>query len=75
MNSNGIVKTVARKEGIAQVSPARHTTITRAAEALSRRAWFVNLEDYPDGAVVLAQLREWEIGVDEYRMARVKGSK
>lgn len=41
----------------------------------SRRAWFVNLEDYPDGKVVLTQLKEWEIGVEEYRQARAKGSK
>jgi hypothetical protein len=39
----------------------------------SRRAWFVNLADYPHGKVVLAQLKEWEIGVDEYREARAKG--
>jgi hypothetical protein len=39
----------------------------------SRRAWFVNLEDYPDGEVVLAQIQEWEIGVAEYREARAKG--
>lgn len=36
-NHNGIVRVVTRKEGIAQVSPQRHTTIQRAAEALSRR--------------------------------------
>lgn len=39
----------------------------------SRRAWFLNLAEYPDGAVVLAQLREWEIGAAEYRQARDKG--
>jgi hypothetical protein len=37
MNSTRIVSTVQRKEGIAQASPQRHTTIQRAAEALSRR--------------------------------------
>ena len=41
----------------------------------SRRAWYANLVDFPDGAVVLAQLKEWEISVDEYREARAKGSR
>lgn len=36
-NHNGIVRVVTRKEGIAQASPARHTTIQRAAQNLSRR--------------------------------------
>lgn len=159
--SNEVIHTIARKEGIAQTTPQRHTTVQRAAQALSRRnvdqattellnealarlvlltyerdeagalcnvdgttgkvliplpwgraghtkwglspsesdamrrimftrqrvgvplfffdrsrrAWFCNLEDYPDGAVVLAQLKEWEIGVGEYREARSLGSK
>lgn len=159
MNSLHISTIVERKEGISQAAPARHTTIQRAAAALSRRnvdqattellnealarltvlcyergddgqlcnvdpatgkvliplpwgkagyakwglspsegedmrrvmftrqrvgvplfhfdrsrrAWFLNLADYADGAVVLAQLKEWEITVAEYREARVKG--
>ena len=36
----------------------------------SRRAWYLNLADYPEGAVVLAKLGEWEISVVEYRKAR-----
>ncbi len=36
----------------------------------SRRAWFINFRDYRDGGVVLAQLKEWEITVGEYRRAR-----
>lgn len=40
----------------------------------SRRAWFLNLEDFPSGEVVLAQLKEWEISIGEYRDARTKGS-
>jgi len=36
----------------------------------SRRSWFVNLVDFPDGAVVLGQLKEWEISVSEYRQTR-----
>jgi hypothetical protein len=35
--TNGIIRTVQRKEGIAQAAPQRHTTVRRAAEALSRR--------------------------------------
>ena len=156
MNSNGIVKTLERTQGIAQASPQRHTTIQRAAQTLSRRvvdaaivevlnealarltvlcyerddngvlvnvdaptgricvplpwgragyakwgltfsegevmrrvmfirqaqgvplfhfdrsrrAWYLNLADYPEGAVVLAQLKEWQITVGEYRQAR-----
>lgn len=34
---NNITTMVERKEGIAQAAPARHTTIQRAAESLSRR--------------------------------------
>lgn len=157
--NNNILQTFTRKDAIAQTSPQRHTSIQRAAEALSRRnvdqattellnealarlvlltyerddtgsfcnvdgatgkmmiplpwgkagyakwglspseadtmrrimfirqrvglplfffdrnrrSWFVNLADYPDGAVVLAQLKEWEIGVGEYREARGRG--
>jgi hypothetical protein len=37
MNSNGIVRTLQRKEGIAQAAPARHTALRAAAEKLSRR--------------------------------------
>jgi hypothetical protein len=36
----------------------------------SRRAWFLNIRDFSIGAVVLAQLKEWEITVGEYRGAR-----
>jgi hypothetical protein len=36
----------------------------------SRRAWYLNLHDFEDGAVVLAQLKEWEIAIGEYRAAR-----
>lgn len=36
-NHNGMVRVIARKEGIAHASPARHTHIQRAAESLSRR--------------------------------------
>lgn len=39
----------------------------------SRRAWFLNSAEYPDGAAVIAQLKEWEIMVGEYREARGKG--
>lgn len=38
----------------------------------SRRAWFVNLDDYPDGVRILRQFKEWEITVTEYRAARVQ---
>jgi hypothetical protein len=34
--TNQVVRTVARKEEIAKASPARHSTLRRAAEALSR---------------------------------------
>jgi hypothetical protein len=37
----------------------------------SRRAWYLNME-FGDGAAVLAQLKEWEIGVVEYRSACAK---
>jgi hypothetical protein len=37
VNSNGIIRTVTRKEGIAQAAPARHTALRAAAENLSRR--------------------------------------
>jgi hypothetical protein len=37
----------------------------------SRRAWYLNME-FGDGAVVLAQLKEWEISVVEYRSACAK---
>lgn len=36
MNDN-IVRTIQRKQGIAQATPERHTAVRRAAEALSRR--------------------------------------
>ncbi len=39
----------------------------------SRRAWFVNLDDYGDGGQVLGQMREWEITVGEYRAVRGNG--
>ena len=39
----------------------------------SRRAWFLNLAEYPVGAAVVAQLKEWEISGAEYRQARDKG--
>lgn len=39
----------------------------------SRRAWFLDLREYSDGAMVLAQLGEWEITVAEYRRARKDG--
>jgi hypothetical protein len=32
----------------------------------SRRSWFVNLADFP----AMPQLKEWEIGIGEYRQAR-----
>lgn len=41
----------------------------------SRRSWFLNLADFPDGRVVIAQLKEWEISIDEYRQARAQGSR
>ena len=41
----------------------------------SRRAWFLNLAEYPDGGPVLAQLKEWEISGAEYRQARAKGKR
>jgi hypothetical protein len=158
-NHNGVVATVVRKSAIAQASPQRHTTIQRAAEALSRRnvdqatcevlnealarltmlcyerddtghlcnvdpatgrvllplpwgklgytkwglspseadamraimltrqrvglplfffdrsrrSWYLNLADFPEASVVLAQLKEWEIGVGEYRAVRANG--
>lgn len=33
----------------------------------SRRAWFVNLQEYPVGV----RLDEWQVGVSEYRAARM----
>lgn len=55
----------------------RRIMLTRARVGLplfafdrGRRAWFLNLADFPEGAVVLAQLKEWEISVGEYREAR-----
>lgn len=36
-NHNGVITTVARKEGIAQAAPQRRYIIKRAAESLSRR--------------------------------------
>lgn len=36
----------------------------------SRRAWYLNLADYKDGSAVIAQLKEWQISIGEYRAAR-----
>ena len=41
----------------------------------SRRAWYLNLADYPDGAAMVAQMREWEITGAEYKLARAKGGR
>ena len=38
----------------------------------SRRCWFLNLADYEDGSAVIAQLREWQISIGEYRAARTR---
>jgi hypothetical protein len=36
----------------------------------SRRCWYLNLNDYPQGSTVIAQLKEWQIAIGEYREAR-----
>lgn len=160
MSNQKILRTVTRKQGIAQASPERHTALRRASEELSRRnvdaaivellnealarltvlcyerdeegalcnvdpatgrvliplpwgragfakwgltvseagtlrgimfirqrrglplffyernrrAWYLNIVEYRSGSLVLAQLKEWEISIAEYREARVKGS-
>ena len=55
----------------------RRIMFTRQAQGLplffferSRRAWYLNLKEYPSGKRVVAQLKEWEITVGEYRKAR-----
>jgi hypothetical protein len=55
----------------------RRIMFTRQAQGLplffferSRRAWYLNLKEYPSGKRVVAQLKEWEITVGEYRQAR-----
>ena len=35
--TRNVIRTVARKEGVAQAKPSRHTVVRRAAQALSRR--------------------------------------
>lgn len=155
-NANGIIATVARKDGIAQAAPARHTALRTAAENLSRRnvdqavielmmealqrlvdlayeqdsggfcnidgptgkvliplpwgrnghqrwglrpqeanvlreivqgrqyapgifvydrmrrAWFVNLHDFPSRDVAMGSLERYPLGIKEYRNARIK---
>jgi len=55
----------------------RRIMFTRQAQGLplffferSRRAWYLNLKEYPSGKRVLAQWVEWQITVGEYRKAR-----
>lgn len=71
-----------RKWGLApsEADAMRAIMLRRQREGLplfafdrSRRAWFANLADFPEGKVVIAQLREWEITIGEYRQARAYG--
>jgi hypothetical protein len=58
----------------------RAIMLTRQREGLplfhfdrSRRSWFLNVAEWPDGAQVLGQMKEWEITAGEYRAARGNG--
>lgn len=41
----------------------------------SRKSWFLNIVDFPNGAEVLSNFKEWEITVSEYRQARDQRSR
>jgi hypothetical protein len=70
-----------RKWGLTptEANTMRRIMLTRQRRGLplfffdrSRRSWYLNLHDFSDGKLVLAQLKEWEIGVGEYRAACIK---
>ena len=66
MNRNGIVATVARKGEIAQASPARHTAVRQAAEALSRRNADAAIVELLNEAMQRLTLLAYERDADGY---------